>query len=89
MPEWFSDMVLSFQQHGALIACLWRTTRTRVAGLVPTRACTAAWVIGAGLAASSCGGPTDAVLISSLEIVSGNGQIAAPGSFSRSRLCFG
>jgi hypothetical protein len=79
MPEWFSDMVLSFQQHGALIACLWRTTRTRVAGLVPTRACTAAWVIGAGLAASSCGGPTDAVLISSLEIVSGNGQIAAPG----------
>jgi hypothetical protein len=78
MPEWFSDMVLSFQQPGAFIACLWRTTRTRVAGWVPTRACTAAWVIGAGLAASSCGGPTNPVLISSLEIVSGNGQTAAP-----------
>lgn len=53
-----------------------RTARASASRL----ACTAAWVIGAGLSASACGGPTDTVLISSLDVISGNGQIAAPST---------
>jgi len=78
MPEWLSDMVLFLQRRGSCISCLWRAARTRVAGLVPTRARTEAWVIGAVLAANACSGPTDTVLVSSLEIVSGNAQTGAP-----------
>jgi hypothetical protein len=74
----------------AVLAGLWRHVRLRAFSTVPAprpaRASTSrpvglvVWSIIASLAAGAgCSGPTDTIVAVSLDVVSGNGQIAAPG----------
>lgn len=80
MPLPFSVMFLPMPQPDDVSVTSGARHPGTARASAPRRACTAAWVIGAGLAASACSGPTGTVLISSLDVISGNGQTAAPAS---------